>query len=340
MSSSLPVPDACADHLERKIARGIKPGVVRDFPFDYEILVENLLDPSHVPFSHHGVIPFVTRSGGAPLNMTLSRSPMPKSIVSVEYKSSLSRPKTGRLTVQLEFIDASVVLFKYTDSQKEGDLALPLLFVCPVEKGVSRLLVEEMSSNAFHGQDEKLSFLQWCLQKFPVLVHLIRNQILDGDLVLLYQQGQRSQKDDKDGRPSNAYFTPASADTMVVHFRRWLNSEAGGGPFGKTRSEERRQLSREELLDRYKSHTAKCKVCQRALATIKGAVQVLGILTRACVLAGGILAIRALQRGVVDRSKTALCLAAFVVFSAFSHFLRKKIIPLFYFVDYVHAEKN
>ena len=29
---------------------------VRDMPFGHDILLENVLDPSHVPFSHHGVI--------------------------------------------------------------------------------------------------------------------------------------------------------------------------------------------------------------------------------------------------------------------------------------------
>ncbi len=28
----------------------------RDLPYDYTALVENLLDPDHVPWSHHGVI--------------------------------------------------------------------------------------------------------------------------------------------------------------------------------------------------------------------------------------------------------------------------------------------
>ncbi len=29
---------------------------MRDMPFGADILLENVLDPSHVPFSHHGVI--------------------------------------------------------------------------------------------------------------------------------------------------------------------------------------------------------------------------------------------------------------------------------------------
>lgn len=29
---------------------------MREMPFGHDILLENLLDPSHVPFSHHGII--------------------------------------------------------------------------------------------------------------------------------------------------------------------------------------------------------------------------------------------------------------------------------------------
>lgn len=29
---------------------------MREMPYGYDILLENVLDPSHVPFSHHGVI--------------------------------------------------------------------------------------------------------------------------------------------------------------------------------------------------------------------------------------------------------------------------------------------
>lgn len=28
----------------------------RELPFGWEVLAENLLDPSHLPFAHHGVI--------------------------------------------------------------------------------------------------------------------------------------------------------------------------------------------------------------------------------------------------------------------------------------------
>eukprot|EP00965_Chrysotila_dentata_P086476 2854053-Pleurochrysis_carterae.AAC.1 len=41
--SSVSAPVVCADYM-------------RDLPYDYTTLVENIIDPSHVPVSHHGTV--------------------------------------------------------------------------------------------------------------------------------------------------------------------------------------------------------------------------------------------------------------------------------------------
>ena len=41
---------------------------VRDLPYSQDILVENFLDPSHVPFAHHSLQS--VRSDGSPVPMT------------------------------------------------------------------------------------------------------------------------------------------------------------------------------------------------------------------------------------------------------------------------------
>jgi pheophorbide a oxygenase len=43
----------------------------RDLYYDFEMLVENFLDPAHVPFAHHGVIGdrFVTACGSSVLSV-------------------------------------------------------------------------------------------------------------------------------------------------------------------------------------------------------------------------------------------------------------------------------
>lgn len=45
-----------------KRAAPFTPGwYFRDLPYSYDVLVENLLDPAHLPFSHHGLSPALSR---------------------------------------------------------------------------------------------------------------------------------------------------------------------------------------------------------------------------------------------------------------------------------------
>ncbi|EFJ50047.1 hypothetical protein VOLCADRAFT_89014 [Volvox carteri f. nagariensis] len=46
---------------------------MRDLPYSYEILLENLTDPSHLPFSHHGHSPALARDKGGAMPMKPSQ---------------------------------------------------------------------------------------------------------------------------------------------------------------------------------------------------------------------------------------------------------------------------
>ncbi|OMO90743.1 hypothetical protein COLO4_18918 [Corchorus olitorius] len=51
----------------------------RDFPYGYEVLIENLMDPAHVPYAHYGLMRTrtptvkVDREGGRPLDMSVKK---------------------------------------------------------------------------------------------------------------------------------------------------------------------------------------------------------------------------------------------------------------------------
>jgi hypothetical protein len=76
------------------------------------------------------------------------------------------------------------------------------------------------------------------------------------------------------------YHTPTSADIMENAFRRWLDKaanmtqaagseEAARVALGNGKDVYKIKPTRAELLDRYTSHTAKCKICLAALRTLK-----------------------------------------------------------------------
>ncbi|KAK1582319.1 hypothetical protein Q3G72_013958 [Acer saccharum] len=57
-----------------------KVWINRDIPYGYEVLVENLLDPSHIPYAHYGIMEIdepprvkVDREGGKPLHMVVEQ---------------------------------------------------------------------------------------------------------------------------------------------------------------------------------------------------------------------------------------------------------------------------
>ena len=40
---------------------------VRELPYSFDILIENFMDPAHIPFAHHGLQGM--RSDGSPIEM-------------------------------------------------------------------------------------------------------------------------------------------------------------------------------------------------------------------------------------------------------------------------------
>jgi len=57
-------------------------------PYSLEILIENLIDPAHVPVTHHGLIPGMIRTEAKPLWMKSCPAIFLQSIVSVKYKGN------------------------------------------------------------------------------------------------------------------------------------------------------------------------------------------------------------------------------------------------------------
>ncbi|KAK6163773.1 hypothetical protein DH2020_000637 [Rehmannia glutinosa] len=49
--------------------------ICRDIPYGYEILIENLMDPAHVPYAHYGIMRMAKadREGGRPLEISIQK---------------------------------------------------------------------------------------------------------------------------------------------------------------------------------------------------------------------------------------------------------------------------
>ena len=295
--------------------------------------MENHADPSHFPFSHHGSGPGVDRSKGGPLPMKIANSDYPGSIAKVAYSGPDS------IDVAVEIKDCSTILYVSTYSP-EADSGILILMAAPISVGLSRIFAVDIPPGALSGKEKGFSFFGFCLKYCPWVLHLRNLYILDGDNVFLHAQDHYlSDMADKDWS-HRRYFTPASSDLVVTLFRKWFYTKGNGGPFRHLERERVDLLPRRRLLDRYRFHVSECKVCQQALTVVDKAVSMCKFISRVCLVLTGALVLHGMQNGVLWKWRIAAGAVASALFFDVQRILEKKFIPQFYFVDYIHAEKN
>jgi phenylpropionate dioxygenase-like ring-hydroxylating dioxygenase large terminal subunit len=290
---------------------------VRDLPYDWDILVENLVDPSHVPFAHHGIQGNREKARAVPINMIKSQ---PDLIQGVMEKS---------LNTKITFVPPTLVEYgiKLGDSGKQ----FGLVFYCiPVAPGKSRIV-------GLFPQN----FAKIVLRLQPRWWNHIneRNQVTNGDTIILHRQ-EISLQEQKQFHQSwkTAYKLPTSADRFVIEFRNWFDKYCHGQlPWSEVEVSIPDNRSIEEnrsvLLDVYQQHTQHCRSCRNTLRTIEIA-QIILLAYFAITLSGVAILPDELRvkLGFPLVITTLLGLATYGI-------LRFWLTPKFYFVDYIHPQK-
>lgn len=199
-----------------------------------------------------------------------------------------------------------------------------LVFICiPVSPGHSRIIFASPRN-----------FATWADRIIPRWIfHLGQNLILDSDLYLLHVE-ERKLKEIGSYNWHKACYVPTKADAIVVAFRRWLNKYAGGQVDwrGKYNGDLPPTPPREQLLDRYWTHTVSCTSCNLAYKSLNALEVVLQIVS-----IGAIGIVAALKQGTLSAvtrySLVTVALLCFVASRWLSHFIYKN----FHFHDYDHA---
>ena len=246
--------------------------LVRELPYDWTTLVENVADPAHVPFAHHGVQGWRQRAVPIPLRMVCESRERLEAMIPSRAIASGTRI-VFRPPCLLEY------QFSFPGPRRMG-----LITYClPVAPGRSRVV-------ALFSRDWTPPWWAWRPRWWDHLSN--RNEVLDGDLVLLDRQERERRRRAAaavaapSGVPSAAtsgatapamsdwrhdYRLPTSADRLVIAFLHWLERHgappwpqllpgvqppASGGP----------EPQPAQLLDRHDQHTRHCASCRRALA--------------------------------------------------------------------------
>ncbi|MBT9316336.1 aromatic ring-hydroxylating dioxygenase subunit alpha [Leptothoe spongobia] len=288
---------------------------VRDLEYDWQTLVENVVDPSHVSFAHHGVQG--NRANAAPLPIKILHSTVER----IEAQSK------GRFKSHLTFEPPCRVEYELTfgDSGKQVGL---VTYCIPTVPGKCRIVAQFPRNFALR--------LHQVVPRWWSHVTM-RNAVLDGDMVLLQQQQQRLQRQLQIQDWKTAYKLPTSADRFVIEFRKWCDLYLQNQPFGEVPMPALAPAAAQnhrQMLDRYHQHTQHCQSCRSALKTIRRlqwglliffvvSLTVVAVLPDSLRLWPGLLL---MGLGLVGLGGAAG--------------LRFVLEPKFLFVDYIHAERK
>lgn len=286
--------------------------MVRDLAYDWQTLVENVADPAHVPFAHHGVQG--DRDRAKPIPITIQQS----TAVQIEAETA------GHFPAHITF--EPPCRLEYMINLGKGRQVGLVTYCIPVAPGKSRIVAQFPRNFAIRLQ-----------QLIPRWWDHIRNRnaVLDGDMVLLHYQERYFQDAVQNLSWKTAYKLPTSADRLIIEFRHWFDRYCQGQiPWvGAPQPQPTVTLSREALLDRYQQHTLICGSCRQALTTIHRLQWgLLGYFAVALAIAALLPDSLRLWLGL------PLITLAFLGLGLYS-WLKLWLEPQFYFVDYIHAKK-
>ncbi|MEH1997155.1 aromatic ring-hydroxylating dioxygenase subunit alpha [Nostoc sp.] len=289
---------------------------VRDLEYDWQTLVENVADPSHVPFAHHGVQGDRSKARPIPIKIVQSTPNLIEAATVGSFETTITFEPPCRLEYAI----------KFGNSEKQVGL---VTYCIPVSPGKSRI-VAQFPRN-FAKTLHRLRPRWWD--------HISeRNQVIDGDMVLLQQQEYFLQQTQSTPSWKTSYRLPTSADRLVIEYRNWFDKYCQGQlPWNQVGISvpEIRNLNnnREQVLNRYKQHTQHCSSCRRALKVVQRLQA--GLLIYFAIT---VCAVALLPDTLKVKLGLPLTMTALLSLGAYA-WLKFWLSPRFYFVDYIHAQR-
>jgi len=245
-----PVP--IVEILEDDSAGWICLNTFRDLPYDAITLMENVLDSSHIPYTHHRTIG--NRANVSPVELEIVDSGK------WGFKGTWAAgPRKGTLGRQDTTFIAPGLMWHDLTSQQFGR-TLTVVYATPIRKGECRLFARFpfQFSTKLPGLFLRLT-PRW-------YSHIGQNSVLEDDQIFLHHQERYLEQRGGSANFTKAFYLPTKADMFVFQLRSWINQYSINPFLGTTLPP---QLPKEVLLDRYHSHTEKCASCRQALRNLQ-----------------------------------------------------------------------
>lgn len=240
------------DPLEESPDGWVIMNTFRDLPYDALTLLENVLDVSHVPYTHHRTVS--DRSNAAPVELEVLES-------SKHGFTGLwaEGPRKGTLGRQTTNFVAPNLMWHDLTSEKLGR-TMTVVYATPIRKGECRLFAKFpfKFASPIPGFFIKLT-PRW-------YSHINQNGVLEDDQIFLHYQERYLEAMGGSANVSKAFYLPTLADSFVSELHKWINEYNVQFFPGESLAP---AWTTEKLLDRASSHTIKCASCSRALSNIK-----------------------------------------------------------------------
>jgi phenylpropionate dioxygenase-like ring-hydroxylating dioxygenase large terminal subunit len=240
------------DVLEESSSDWVCLNTFRDIPYDAFTLLENTLDASHIPYTHHRTVG--NRSNAAPVELEITASGK------WGFKGIWQEgPRKGTLGTQYTTFTAPCLMWHDLTSEKFGH-TLTVVYATPIRPGECRLFARF----PFKFNSPLPAFFIKLSPRW--YSHLNQNRVLEDDQIFLHYQERYLEALGGSTKYSQACYLPTKADLYVAEFRQWVNLYHSEPFFHRPLP---LTQTTEQLLDRYHSHTKKCASCRQALKRLQ-----------------------------------------------------------------------
>jgi phenylpropionate dioxygenase-like ring-hydroxylating dioxygenase large terminal subunit len=219
----------------------------RDLPMDAVTLLENVLDVSHVPFTHHRTVG--RRENAAPVVAELTGAG-PDGFTA----SWPEGPRRGKLGSQFTTFQAPGLMWHDLNAKGFARF-LTVVYATPIRPGECRLFARF----PFQFQSRLPRLLVGLRPRW--LQHIANHTVLEDDQVFLHWQERVLAERGGSAAFAQSCFLPSSADVYVRALHNWV-TDHGGVPFPGQPLPPRQPLG--PLMERYEAHTRHCLPCRTA----------------------------------------------------------------------------